>query len=271
MRNLLLRIAVALVGIPLMLYLVRYGSWPLQALVVALQAVTLLEWRTLWSARQAHLFVPGILIATAGLDAAIFTAGHPLAMGAAVGGVAVLLLAETYRRYRTPLLNLGGAALYLIYTALPLALWTLLGGSPAAGRYAPAGALVVLLAATWMCDSGAYFVGRSLGRHKLYPAASPNKTVEGLLGGIVAAAVALPALAALGWATPSGLDYAVLPIIVGVLGQSGDLLESLMKRETQVKDTSAALPGHGGFLDRFDSLLVSTPFFYAYLLLTANG
>ncbi len=271
MRNLLLRIAVALVGIPLMLCLVRYGSWPLGALVVALQVVTLLEWRAMWTTRHAQLFMPGMLLAVAGIDAVVFTAGHPVAVASAVGGVAVLLLAETFRRYRTPLLNLGAAALYLLYIALPLAVWAVVGDTSAASRFAPAGALVALLAATWMCDSGAYFTGRGLGRHKLYPAASPNKTVEGLLGGIVAAAVVLPVLAALGWAHPVALDYTALPIIVGLVGQSGDLLESLMKRETQVKDTSAALPGHGGFLDRFDSLLLSTPFFYVYLLLTANG
>jgi phosphatidate cytidylyltransferase len=267
----MLRIAVALVGIPLMLFLVRYGSWPLRALVVALQIATLLEWRTLWSARAAHLFLPGLALAMAGLDAALFFEGHPLAMGLAIGTLAVLLLAETFRRDRTPLANLGGSALYLLYIALPLGLWAVLGGTAAAGRFAPAGALTALLAATWMCDSGAYFTGRSLGRHKLYVAASPNKTVEGLIGGIAASAVVLPALASLGWARPALLDYVALPVIVGLLGQSGDLLESLMKRETHVKDTSTALPGHGGFLDRFDSLLLSTPFFYAYLLLTANA
>jgi len=81
--------------------------------------------------------------------------------------------------------------------------------------------------------------------------------------------VVLPIVAGLGWAHPTVPDYIVLPLIVGIGGQVGDLLESLMKREAMVKDTSSILPGHGGVLDRFDSLFVSSPLLCAYLILSS--
>jgi phosphatidate cytidylyltransferase len=268
-NNLVLRIIVALVGIPVLLFAAWQGSWLLRVIVIALQAAILIEWRALWSVRGAHIFLPGIILAGAGMDAAVFTAGHSIALAVAIGGIATLLVGETFRRFRTPLLNIGASALFLIYIILPLSLWAMLGGDANQVRWAPAGALVALLVATWLCDSGAYFIGRGLGRHKLYPAASPHKTVEGLIGGILCSVLTLPLLKVMGWADPQFLDYIAIPVIVGILGQSGDLLESLMKREIQIKDTSSALPGHGGFLDRFDSLLIATPFLYAYLLLTS--
>jgi phosphatidate cytidylyltransferase len=131
------------------------------------------------------------------------------------------------------------------------------------------GPLAALFVATWICDTAAYFFGKRFGRHKLDVAASPNKTVEGFVAGLVLAAVVLPALAAFKLVHPSTLDYAMLPLIVGLAGQVGDLLESLMKREAQIKDTSAILPGHGGVLDRFDSLFLSSPLLFAYLVLSS--
>ena len=157
----------------------------------------------------------------------------------------------------------------MIYAALPLALWPSLQDFQLDERFTPAGPLVLLLAATWFCDSGAYFTGKMLGRHKLFVRASPNKTVEGAIGGLVFAAVPLLLIYWMDWATPNVLDFIVLPIAVGIFGQLGDLLESLFKREAGVKDSSNIIPGHGGVLDRFDSLLLSTPVFYSFLLFSS--
>jgi phosphatidate cytidylyltransferase len=268
--NLLRRVIVAAIGAPLVVFIAIHGSWPLHLLACALQVGVLWEWNRLNTARDARIFWPGLLVATAGLDAAIFMNGHPPAMALATLGLGVMLLSETFRGDRKPLANLSASALYLLYAALPLALWTQLDAVRSSTFYRPAGALTAMLLATWMCDTGAYFMGRAFGKHKLYVAASPNKTVEGFFGGILFAAVVLPVLSVFGWAEPRLWDYLALPFIVSIIGQCGDLLESLMKREVNVKDTSAFFPGHGGFLDRFDSLLLSTPFFFAYLLLTAN-
>ena len=113
-------------------------------------------------------------------------------------------------------------------------------------------------------DSGAYFTGRALGKHKLAPAISPGKTVEGLIGGIVAAA-AFAALATF-WFFPE-LPYKwsiPLAIVLAVVGVLGDLCESAMKRGSNTKDAASILPGHGGLLDRLDSLLFGAPILYYF-------
>lgn len=133
--------------------------------------------------------------------------------------------------------------------------------------------LLAPLAVVAAADSGAYFVGRRFGRHKLAPSISPGKTREGVLGAVLAVAV----LGAV-WAVALGLDgwaalqFILLAVIVGLWSVSGDLLESVLKRERGVKDSGQMLPGHGGVLDRIDSLLVAAPLFLlGVLLLEALG
>jgi len=112
------------------------------------------------------------------------------------------------------------------------------------------------------CDSFAYFVGRALGRHKLYPAVSPNKTIEGALGGLFGAVLAV-LIVKYTFLPEIGLFGAVLiGLLLGVMGQLGDLFESLLKRACQVKDSGTMIPGHGGILDRLDSLLFAFPLVY---------
>jgi phosphatidate cytidylyltransferase len=128
------------------------------------------------------------------------------------------------------------------------------------------GARFVLLGIllTWSCDTGAYFVGRTLGRHPLIPRISPRKTVEGALGGVVFA------LAAAVVAQRTFAGYLQLPVALGLAllaslaGIAGDLVESLMKRDSKVKDSARLIPGHGGTLDRFDSLFFSLPLIYYF-------
>jgi phosphatidate cytidylyltransferase len=120
---------------------------------------------------------------------------------------------------------------------------------------------------TWAADTGAYYVGTVLGKHRLAPVISPNKTVEGLIGGVVLAVVA--ALVAQAWFLPdfSITDCLATGIILSVAGLFGDLAESAMKRSAGVKDSGWLLPAHGGMLDRLDSMLFTAPAFYYYMVL----
>jgi phosphatidate cytidylyltransferase len=132
-------------------------------------------------------------------------------------------------------------------------------------------ALVMLpLLLTWASDTGAYAVGRAVGRHKLIPAVSPGKTVEGAIGGLVLSVVVAWAYGR--WVLPEAARLSFLPgmalvfgAVVSMAAQVGDLVESLFKREGGVKDSSRLLPGHGGILDRFDSLLFVLPVSYLML------
>lgn len=119
--------------------------------------------------------------------------------------------------------------------------------------------VIFALLIVWTTDSGAYFIGRRFGKNKLWPEISPNKTVEGFIGGIVVAVIAAVIMQLI---VPFTISWALLIVIViisSIFGQMGDLVESAIKRHYDVKDSGTILPGHGGILDRFDSLLFVLP------------
>jgi len=129
--------------------------------------------------------------------------------------------------------------------------------------------IVLILSTAWLSDTGGYFAGKYLGKKKLYPAVSPNKTWMGSIGGVATAVAGgfvlerwRPQLHDLTW-----YDVVLLTGVGSVFGQIGDLAESLLKRSRGVKDSGAILPGHGGLLDRVDAVLFVAPYFYLYALL----
>ena len=128
-------------------------------------------------------------------------------------------------------------------------------------------ALLLALVVVWVSDSAQLYAGRALGRHKLSPTVSPNKTVEGAIGGLVAGVAAMIALGGVWLPAHSIWWLAGAGGAVVALGIAGDLFESLLKRSAQVKDSSGLIPGHGGMLDRIDALLFVGPGFYLFLRL----
>ncbi len=124
--------------------------------------------------------------------------------------------------------------------------------------------LVVLAAIISSCDSAAYFVGRKVGGSKLWPQVSPNKTISGSVGGLVAA-IGLTIVLADVVGFSEQLEALILGLALGILAQAGDLLESAIKRRLNIKDSGSILPGHGGMLDRFDGYILAIPAFYLYL------
>jgi phosphatidate cytidylyltransferase len=140
-------------------------------------------------------------------------------------------------------------------------------------RMLPNGVLwLFLIMVIVMCgDSAAYYVGSSFGKTKLYPAVSPNKSVEGSLGGLAGSMAGAFLFRALFFPELSAADCVATSLLLGVLGQLGDLFESLLKRSCGVKDSGAIIPGHGGILDRLDSILFAAPaaFYYAYFIFRA--
>lgn len=175
--------------------------------------------------------------------------------------VFVLGFVEAFR-----LLPGGGAtrsALAVLYLGVPVAAFAILrlatprDWPPALGLEPGARLVLVLVITTWAGDTAAYFVGRSLGRHKLAPRVSPGKTWEGAIANLVASLAVALGLARVG---QLGVNCGLtIGLAVGVLGQAGDLLESALKRRAGVKDSGTLFPGHGGVLDRVDSLLLSAP------------
>jgi phosphatidate cytidylyltransferase len=118
----------------------------------------------------------------------------------------------------------------------------------------------------WANDTGAYLTGMSFGRHKLMERISPKKTWEGFFGGIIIASLIAWLLS--GWlGVVDKIHWIIISVIVSIAGTYGDLVESMLKRSTGVKDSGTIMPGHGGFLDRFDSAIISFPLVYLFISL----
>ena len=124
--------------------------------------------------------------------------------------------------------------------------------------------VATVFSSLWICDSAAYFAGKAFGKHKLAERISPNKTLEGAVAGFIAAVVLFPLAKWLFLPYLSVGESLVCGVIVGVFGQVGDLVESMMKRDSGIKDSSTLIPGHGGMLDRFDSLILVAPLLFLY-------
>jgi len=121
----------------------------------------------------------------------------------------------------------------------------------------------VAVVGPWISDSGAYFAGRFFGRHPLFPNLSPKKTVEGGIGGVLLTMVAVGSFT-YGFLDFGPVEAALWGVAISILSQAGDLFESILKRILDLKDLGRALPGHGGILDRIDSLLFTAPAIYYF-------
>jgi phosphatidate cytidylyltransferase len=132
--------------------------------------------------------------------------------------------------------------------------------------YDQGGYLIISLFATiWICDSAAYFIGSAFGKHKILTRISPKKSWEGGIAGFIFSVLAMVIAKILILDLLSIQDAVAIGIIIGTFGQAGDFVESMIKRDANVKDSSSLIPGHGGIFDRFDSLLFSAPLIYLYL------
>lgn len=181
--------------------------------------------------------------------------------------MAMIFIVKLYKIEHKPFTNIALTILGVIYVAVPFALLNIAAFSK--GGYSwqlILGPLLLL----WASDSGAYFFGRAFGRHKLFERVSPKKTWEGSLGGL-ALSMGMATLLSFHFLDLMLWEWLCLAAIIVIAGGYGDLVESLFKRSIAVKDSGRMIPGHGGFLDRFDSLIMAAPFVAAFLYLTQQG
>lgn len=277
------RLLVVAVIAPVSVLAIYLDDWYLTALVAAISGLAAHEFYNLARDRAgrplAWLGVPAaaLLVLIAAIEPSFHVWGNRALTLLLLLGLLAVACSTLDRSTEQPLLSATATVSGVLYTGGTLSFALLLRHLPEIRGAMPVrpldGFLLVMLpvAVTALGDSASYFVGKRMGRTRLAPRLSPGKTVEGSIGGL-AGAVATGYVAGLfmdkvATLTLTPVMCAGIGLLLGIAGQLGDLSESLLKREAGVKDSGDLLPGHGGVLDRFDSLLFTMPLAYGLVLL----
>ena len=264
-RSLGQRTLTALIGIPIVLVCVWLGGWWAFAACVLLAVLGAYELHRMMLHEGYHPLISiSLVLILLFLIAAMLPPQRPLLLE--LGLALALLVTFPILFFRK---ELGGAMVdwsltlaIAIYLGWPLSLIPALRGFQA-GFSSGFWWLLTLLLSVWGFDTGAFFAGHFFGRHKLAPSISPGKTWEGVAGGLVVSVAA----ALLFTVRPLGVSWylaVILGLLIGIAATLGDLAESLIKRQTHVKDSGQIMPGHGGVLDRIDSLLFAVIVVYLF-------
>ena len=266
-----LRILTALIGIPAAVYIITAGGWLFGAFVFLLAQVAWYEFWAMLKLKDLHVgYALGFLSISALLAFAWLGSAAGILAAAVLTLLAVLMKAvAAHAKFSVP--DAAFTIMGIFYIGLPFAHFLLLRFTDQFQYITTSlgpislGAMYIWLAflGTWASDTCAYFVGVACGKHKLCPAISPKKTMEGAAGGLIGSILAV---AGVGYACHFPLPpLLALGLLVGIFAPFGDLVESVLKRFAGVKDSGKIFPGHGGVLDRFDAMLFSVPVVYYYV------
>lgn len=282
------RVMVSLVGIPGLLLLIWLGGWPYFALIAVVTLLGIHEYLKMLRAEKLATRDIPLYLASAGMLILAARGSDPLSSswapgfesGAIVLTVLLIITLQTWDVVRSPdrsWLGLGAHLAGFIWIAGFMSSFIIIRQLTVISGYETDidvgfRLTLALFVSVWACDSAAFYFGKTFGKAKIAPQVSPNKTVLGTAAGLLAAIITMALFAFREWLPGFGAaDYLVLGLITGVLGQLGDFVESRLKRDMGVKDSGNLLPGHGGILDRFDSLLYVMPVTALYIALLQRG
>ncbi len=251
--------------------LTLWGEWSFFVLIFAINFLCLLEFYELilpdksWIEKYLGIIAGSLTYA---MFALIFSADLSIAWYYHLIPIFLLMfIIKLFENSHNEFTTLAFQVLGLLYITLPLVMLTKMGfiNSYEYSAGLPLGFFLLL----WTSDTGAYLAGRSFGKHKLFERVSPKKTWEGSIGGLVLVSIVAYTLAQFElFDAVDTIDWLIIGVLVVVFGTFGDLFESLLKRNLNIKDSGIILPGHGGVLDRFDGLFLAVPAVFFYLIFT---
>jgi len=289
MSELIKRVIVAIIGIPLAIAIIYAGQWYLAVVLMVLSILAMREFYDISEKKHSYPnkimgYIVGVLLIANFQYFSLFQSIF-FAITIIITFTLMALIFELWRNKPNSILNIAMTLAGVLY--IPVLLSTLLfirhfydivefiqsenfsfimaPRNILATRVEGAWLLVSILVSIWICDSAAYFIGKAIGKRKLFERISPKKTWEGAMAGLVFAIISFWGASELMLRDFPFVSAIVIGLIVGIVGQLGDLCESQIKRDAGVKDSSDLLPGHGGILDRLDSILFVMPTVFIYL------
>jgi len=261
------RVVVSLIAIPIILIATYLGGYYFFAFVATISLISFYEFSLLVKNKGANV---NLLLGAAVIFIFLINQfiGFVDLITIIVLSSLALLTVELFRNKGSAILNLGVTFLGIFYIGIfSVTLISLREFYPSNSDLNVNGAYLIIsiLLSIWIGDSAAYYGGITLGKHKLFPRVSPKKSWEGAIFGFIFSVGVMILAKVLELNFLSWVDVLFIGISIGTIGQIGDLVESLLKRDSEVKDSSSLIPGHGGFFDRFDSLLFCAPAIWIYL------
>lgn len=262
-----MRVLTSIVGLPILVFFLYVGGWPLKLALLALVLVGMYEFYTAVSGKLKTVHFAGFVFAVFYYMFLDYLNATNAATILLISFTLALCTLTVVFHKTTTVKDAAVAFFGFCYVGglLSTVYLTSVGNSPLL--------VAVVFISAWGCDTGAYFVGRIFGKHKLAPELSPNKTVEGAVGGMITAALLTAILGFVVFQTRAVdissivIKFIIIGAVCSVFAQLGDLFASTIKRLMGIKDFGSVLPGHGGVIDRFDSVFFTAPALYLAALL----
>lgn len=263
-NNFLKRTVTIIIGVFLAFFTVFWEAFPFFIMIIL---ISLLGLKELYSMAQKKGYRPSYILGSAlTLYFIMITVGNVYCLNDSIRNVIITLLIlltfifQLFKKdYSQVLAEISITIFGSIYLGYFLSFLLKIKGLPNGNYY-----LISLLMITWGNDVGAYLVGTKFGKYKIFPKISPKKTIEGSIGGIIFGIAVTFALK--NWLNLTFNGLLSLGLLISIIAQLGDLFESILKRGSGIKDSGTTIPGHGGILDAFDSLIFAAPIFYYYII-----
>jgi phosphatidate cytidylyltransferase len=274
MRELSKRVLLAIFGIPVLVILTYLGGWYFFILILIISLVAQWEFyqiqknKNIFAQKYMGLFTGLLILIGIQVENYFFTGLASLLC------LLLILLLEMFRKYKNASIHIGITLLGILYIPVLLSfllyLRNYLDYKFISMNNTGFAFILTIMVTIWICDTFAYFYGKKFGKHKLFLKVSPNKSVEGAIAGLLGSLLVFIIVYYSNLLPYSLPELLTLGSAIGIGGQLGDLVESWFKRDAGVKDSSTLLPGHGGMLDRFDSLIFISPVVFIFICFIFN-